>query len=224
MKLASFFSCVRNFERKHPRDVALMRYLRIASQRHPVSEWALGEPGRRRLQSFLLMAVMFGCNLYLLEAIREDPGVVRKDEQQSGYSVLFMALFSYMPICSKTVEAILRHGANLSSPEGGSGLTAWSILLESFHRANTTDEQHALEKLIGHSGFQHPRFASYNVRKKIFASLISHGADMSDHRAEPVIRKMFNHQDAEELLSLTPTLNQVYSQLEQEGLCSESDV
>ncbi|KAK4206494.1 hypothetical protein QBC37DRAFT_488098 [Rhypophila decipiens] len=225
-KLSGFFESVTNFEGKHPRDGALVRYFRIASQRRPVVEWSLAV-GPRRPQSFLSMAVMDGSTLYLHEALREDPGLVIEDDRQSGFSVLFMAIFSPTSsrhICSKTVKAILRHGANLSRLEGGSGFTAWSILLECFQGANTRDQQRSLIGSIGVFRLQHSDFASYKEMKEIFASLISHGADMSDQNAEPVIRKLFNHQDAEELLSLTPPLKQVYSQLEQEGPCSESDV
>lgn len=47
-----------------------------------------------------------------------------------------------------------------------------------------------------------PRFKDDKEKKEIFANLISHGVDLEDYQAEGVIRKLFDHKDAEYLLTL----------------------
>lgn len=203
--------CILEYSRRYEKrnSTSPMGHLRVASQHYPLDDWydvhgPLNAPRIR--QTFLSMAVWYGLDLYFAEALRDDPELVRKDLERSFYPVLSMSLRRIGPLSSNTIELILQNGGSISRFEGGLERTAWSIFLEDTY-------EHVIEIRIEEpwEGNAQLRrfFRSDEEMKDIFASLISHGADLGDKRAEPVIRGLFNHDDAEYLLSLSPSPPQV---------------
>jgi len=182
--------------------------LRIAHKHYPSFQWiALGDDGYSSMtlqsQGFLSVAGEWGLNLYVAEVLRENPDAVNNEDANCFFSALYRALLFWKDlqphICYNTVRLILENGANVSRLEGDTGRTAWSIFLESLDKS-----EEYFQKAVKLEGGG-PRFRDDAEKKEIFASLISHGADLGDERAERVIRKLFSHKDAEYLLSLSPT-------------------